>query len=264
MHFSLAVKAYWAIGIVLNLALLFVLIARGRWRQFPILTTWIGFQVIRTVLLFLAYERSTVPHHLHSGWLIYNWTWTAGTWLDFLLQLGVVLEIARIVLRPTGSWVRDARLRFMALGLAGAVLAAGIAWAVFPPAWSPRFAWQIRANLFTSLVICELFVVMSVTANRLGLGWRNHVMAVGQGLTAWSAIMAVSTALQSRLGTVSNYYIDLDHLREFGYIVAIVWMILQLWRDEPARQPISADLQEYILALHRRVEYDLRRLDVRN
>lgn len=112
-------------------------------------------------------------------------------------------------------------------------------------------------------MICELFVVMSLTANRLGLGWRNHVMAVGQGLTAWSAIMVIRVVLESYLGT-RRFYIQLEQVRQVAYPAAALWMAIQLWRDEPERQPISADLQEYILALHRRVEYDLRRLDVRN
>jgi hypothetical protein len=101
---------------------------------------------------------------------------------------------------------------------------------------------------------------MSLTANRLGLGWRNHVMAVGQGLTAWSSIMVLKTTLQSIPGS-QHFYLPLEEIRGFTYCAAICWMALRLWVPEPERQPISEDLQQYILALHRRVEYDLRRLD---
>jgi hypothetical protein len=255
MHFSLFDKLYWAAGPCFNAVLLFVLLWRSRWTQFPILTTWIAFQVARTLVLFFIY--------LHDSRSWYARIYVGGSWIDFILQLGVVLEIARIVLRPTGTWVRDARPRFIAFGLAGATVAALVAWWVSPPAWSVRFAWQIRADLFTSLVVCELFVVMSLTANRLGLGWRSHVMAVGQGLTAWTSLMVVTTALQSSLGT-RHFYAGLDQIRGLAYVTAITWMIFQLWRDEPQRQPISSDLQEYILALHKRVEYDLQRLDARH
>jgi hypothetical protein len=101
---------------------------------------------------------------------------------------------------------------------------------------------------------------MTITATRLGLGWRNHVMGVGQGLTAWSLIMVFTTAFSSFFGT-QRYYLQLADVGFVTYIAAVGWMILQLWRDEPERRPISPDLHEYILALHRRVEYDLRRLD---
>ena len=254
MHFSWFANLYWATGFALNLVLIVVLVWRGRWRTFPILTAWLAFMLIRSALLFLISRYGSRD--------LYARTWVWGSWIDFFLQVGVVLEIARIVLRPTGTWARDAKGQFVSAGLAGVAIAALVAWLVSPPSWSVRYAWQIRGNLFTSLVICELFVVMTMTATRLGLGWRNHVMAVGQGLTAWSTIMVVKTAIESFFGT-QRYYEPLLHVRNVTYIAAACWMIVQLWRDEPERRPIAPDLHEYSLALHRRVEYDLRRLDAR-
>jgi hypothetical protein len=125
MHFSLFDKLYWAAGPCFNAVLLFVLLWRSRWTQFPILTTWIAFQVARTLVLFFIY--------LHDSRSWYARIYVGGSWIDFILQLGVVLEIARIVLRPTGTWVRDARPRFIAFGLAGATVAALVAWWVSPP-----------------------------------------------------------------------------------------------------------------------------------
>jgi hypothetical protein len=252
MHLSALDKFWWAAGFLSNLALALVLLVRGRWRQFPLLTVWFAFMTVRTITLFLLYN----AHWLYA----YREVYLTSLWLDFALQLGVSVEIARIVLRPTGTWVQDARARFVIAGAAGAVVAGLLAWWVSPPASTVSWVWRIRGNLFTSLVICELFVVMALTANRLGLGWRHHVMAVGQGLTAWTSIMVVTTALQSFLGT-QHLYADLDYVRDFAYLSATLWIAVQLWIPEPQRQPISADLQEYILALHRRVEYDLRRLD---
>lgn len=255
MHFSGLDNFFWAVGFVLHLTLLSILLWRRRSAQFPVLTLWIAFMVLRTIVLFIT-------SRLYSTYW-YGLIYHVGLWIDFVLQLGLAFEIVRIVLRPTGTWVRDARAYFLAGGLAGAALAAVIAWEVSPPASSVGLTWRIRGNLFTSLVICGLFVLVSLTANRFGLGWRNHVMAVGQGLTAWSAAMVVTTALQSFLGA-QHYYNALDQARSFAYVTAITWMIVQLWIPEPERQPIAPDLQEYILALHERVEYDLRRLDARH
>ncbi|HEX4310549.1 MAG TPA: hypothetical protein VHZ25_11015 [Acidobacteriaceae bacterium] len=252
MHFSALERLFWALGSALNLALVVVILVRGRWRQFPVLLTWLAFLSARTILLFTFY--------LLQSRFWYTRVYMTGLVVDFALQLGVIFEIARIGLRPTGTWVRGARAYFLAAGVAGVVVAALFAWYVSPPHLTMRRVWEIRANLFTSLVICELFVVMSLTATRLGLGWRNHVMAVGQTLTAWSAVMVVKTALQSFFGT-QYLYVQLEQVRELTYAAAACWLMLQLWRDEPERRPISPDLHEYILALHRRVEYDLRRLD---
>jgi hypothetical protein len=252
MHFSVLSNAVWAASFVSSATLLVVMLVRDRWRSFPVLTLWIGFLATRTSVLFFLY--------LHDSKHWYTLIYLGGLWIDFFLQLGVVVEIARIVLRPTGSWIRDARLRFATGSIVGAAFDALLAWWVIPPTSTVYQLWRIRGNLFTSLVICELFVLMSLTANRLGLGWRNHVMAVGQGLTAWSSVMLVTTALQSFLGT-RLLYLPLEDIRSAAYIAAAGWITVQLWRQEPERQPLSPDLQEYILALHKRVEYDLRRLD---
>lgn len=255
MHFSFLFIFFWVAGVALNLVLLFVLLYCRRAARFPVCTAWLAFQVARSMALMAIYGAGS------RYW--YEVVYYVGGGIDFALQLGIVLEIARIVLRPTGTWVQDARTRFFAGGVVGIAVAAGFTWWISPPAPSARLMWQVRGNLFTSMVICELFIVMTFTATQLGLGWRNHVMAIGQGLTAWSTLMVAKTAVESFLGTQSSWYHPLEQLRNVTYIAAICWMTLQLWRDEPERKPISTDLHEYILALHRRVEYDLRRLDAR-
>jgi hypothetical protein len=103
---------------------------------------------------------------------------------EFFLQLGVVLEIARIVLRPTGTWLHDARFRFVLSGIAGALIAAGLAVILHPSAPTSLDAWVIRGNLFTGIIVLELCSAMMGAANRLGLQWDTHVMGLGQELAS--------------------------------------------------------------------------------
>lgn len=250
MKFAVLDNVLWALSFAATVVLLAVLLLRGRWRQFPVFTAWMAFQTVYNIAMFVLYVRDDRSWYIHVYW--------ASLWLDFVLQACIVIELARIVLRPTETWVRDARRLFIAAGIGGAAVAAILTWWISPPNGAFTI-WNLRADLFTSLVICELFVAMSITANHLGLGWRNHVMAIGQGLTAWAGIATVSSALQSYFGT--HHYAVIDHLRIFAWIGAMAWISVQLWRPEPERLPLSEDLQKYILALHRKVEYDLRRLD---
>jgi cell division protein FtsW (lipid II flippase) len=239
----------WALGFFLTAALLAVLLWRARWRQFPVFTLWIAFQTALAIALFVLYE--------HGARKWYSRVYWTSLWPAFILQLGVVLEIARVVLRPTGTWIRDARGLFIAVGFGGAAVAAALSWWITPP-HGAYTAWELRGDLFTSLVICELFVGMSFTANRLGLGWRSHVMALGQGLTVWASASVVTNALESYFGTV--HFARLEYLQGVAWIAANLWIATRLWIPEPERQPISEHLQKYILALHERVQYDLRRL----
>lgn len=251
MHFSALTRIFWAIGFVCDGSMLAVLCVRGRYRQFPTFTSYFAFNEVRAAALFIAYmlNAKLLYRDLYYGLLV----------VDYAFQVGIIIEIAGIVLRPTGSWLRDARTMFAGIGLAGAAVAAAISWWVVPPVDTAWQLWPLRVNLFTSLLTCELFVAMSVTANRLGLGWRHYVMAIAQGLTFYNVVMVVTTGLQSYFGAA--HFRALDQVRGAAYWVGIAYIMMQLWKPEPQRRPIDPELRRYILALHERVEYDLRRLD---
>ncbi len=244
----------WAAGFLAYIGLFSVLLIQQRWKEFPVFTTLVGFDTALTVALFLFYA--------HGSRLIYARLYWSAAIVDFALQLALVSEIARILLRPTGTWVRDARNQFLLWGGAGIACAALLAWAVSPPGLSSKEVWQVRGSLFTSLVICELVLVMALSATRLGLGWRSHVMALGQGLGVWAIVAVAVDSAQSFLGAKQSFA-TLDHVRIGVYCAVLGYWIVQFWRPEPVRREISPEMREYIVALHRRVAYDVESLNVR-
>jgi hypothetical protein len=252
MNLSTLAGVLWAAGFLGHVALFSVLMYRRRWREIPVFTAYIAFQAASTPILFAIFKQGSPMWYARVYW--------SYALLDFALQIAIVLEIARIVLRPTGTWVHDAKKQFFASGAAGVLLAAGFAWMVSPPAATMLDRLEVRGNLFTSFLICELFLIITLTANRLGLGWRNHVMAVNQGLTAWVAVAVLIDICHSYFGAERDFT-TLEHIRMFVYLGALGYWMVQLWLDEPARQPISAQLQQHIVALHRRVGYDLDRVE---
>jgi hypothetical protein len=88
--------------------------------------------------------------------------------------------MARNVFRPTVTWVQDPRTAFLLGSAGGTLIAFGLSLAIAPPEAKGLDLWTARATVFTSLLTC------AAAANRLGLLWRSHVMALGQGLTAWA------------------------------------------------------------------------------
>jgi hypothetical protein len=253
MNLSTFERVLWVAGFVGQLGLLAVLLVRRRWKEFPVFTALMAFESALTAVLFLVYR--IAPAQWYAP--VY-WSYAA---VDFLLQVALVLEIARVVLRPTGTWIRDAKRQFLFMGACGILVAAILAWIVSPPTSGRLETLEVGANLFTSLVTCELFVVMSLTANRLGLAWRSHVMAVAQGLTAWASVAVLIDASHSYFGQVRGF-LGLEHVKMLAYLATLVFWMIQLWRDEPVRQPISPRLQQYILDLNQRVQYDLRKSSI--
>ena len=250
-HLSLATLLILALSLACEIGMVSTLFARGQYRRFPVFTAYFAFNIPRGIAEFTAYQLN------HA--LLYRDLYYSFLLLDYLFQLAIIFEIARIVLRPTGTWMRDARAMFLGLGLTGAFLAAAISWWITPPGRSPWVVWPLRANLFTSLLTCELFVTMSFTARHLGLGWRNHVMALAQGWTFDNIVMVVTTGLQSYFGRA--HYMFFDDIRGTAFLLGMTYIVVQLWIPEPERNPIDPELHRYIIALHQRVEYDLRRID---
>jgi hypothetical protein len=251
MNLTALDKILWAAGFAGHVALLAVLLIRRRWRDFPIFTSLIGYHVVVTAALFLVSRYGS-----RDGYAVVYWSTAAG---DIVFQLALMFEIARVVLRPTGTWVRDARSSFIMAGGIGAVIALALCLTVKPLMPSALSVWEVRGDLFTALLMCELFMAMLYASNRLGLQWRNHVMGLAQGLTAWAFGAMVGDMAHIVLGWGREFVI-LDHLLMFLYLGALLYWIVTFWLPERSRAPVSAEMREYLVALHSRVQYDLDRV----
>lgn len=235
-------------------ALFLILLFRRRYREFPVFTTRTGFIGVITLVLYLLYA------HGSRSW--YARIYYFDDLLGFALRLGVIWEIARIVMRPTGTWLRDARRQFILGGAAVILLAAALSWMLSPPATTLIDRIEVRSDFFTDLVICQLFILMLLTAKRFGLGFRNHVFALVTGWSGWVTAAMLVDFVHGYLGTRFYYgSIDIDNVRKFAYLAALLYWMVQFWRDEPPRQPLPPEFEAFLRALHERIKKDIDTID---
>jgi hypothetical protein len=251
MNFTTFDNLFWGAGFIGQAALLLVLLLRRRWRQFPIFTCLIAYHILVTVVLFAVSRYGT--RHLYA---VTYWTTEVG---DVLFQLALLFEIARIVLRPTGTWIRDARSSFLLVGTIGTAIALLLCLTIAPEMPSTLRIWEIRGDLFTALLNCEIFLAMLYASNRLGLEWRNHVMGLAQGLTLWAFGAVASDAAHIILGWAREFLM-FDRFLMSLYLAVLIYWTFTFWRQEPERAPLSADMKDYLVALHHRVQYDLEKV----
>lgn len=248
MNFPALTYALWAAELFGNAALFAILIFRQRWRDFPVFTVFQSLTVVEGVLLYAV--------NLHGSLIWYERVYYAADCLNAVFEAGMVWEIARVVLRPTGTWVRDAKRQFILWGLTGILLAATLPLLSVRPDPNLLRVWDTRIGLFTDIVIIELIIVLLLTSSRLGLAWRNHVMALATGLGVTAAVGSVINGLHGLLG-VHRAYIVLEQIGQFAFPLIFLYWIVQFWREEPARRPLSPELSAYILALHESVKNNL-------
>ncbi len=251
MKFTTLQNVLWTAGLIGHVALLLVLLVTRRFRNFPVLTLWAAFHIAKTAALFTI-ARYGGPHAYFNGY----WTLAAG---DYLLQIALIVEIARHVFRPGGHWVHDAQRTFKLWSAAGFVIALALSLNL-PLHETGRALWADRSWVFLSLIMCELFLALSSAANRLNLQWRDHVMALGQGLALWASFSLVSDLAQFITGWAKHQSI-FDSLLGAVYLSTLIYWTFAFSRAERVREPISEIMHKHMSDLHGRVQYDLQTLN---
>ncbi|HYK36419.1 hypothetical protein [Alloacidobacterium sp.] len=252
MGLTLTAQVLWAAGFLEHAALLFVLLVRRRWRIFPVFTALIGFNTFRTILLALLlviYKSPSSDQYAFAYW--------GASFVDLALQIGIIYELARVVLKPTGTWVLDAKRQFLIYGIIGAVIAAAIAYGINPSSPTTRDFWIEKGELFSAMLTLELFAAMLFASSRLGLVGSSHVMRLGQGWATWAIVALLAEGIYSHFGP--DWHNDLpDTVRILVYQAVTIYWIVTLWRPEPKHRTLSADMQAYLDSLHVQLQSELK------
>ena len=233
---------------VMDAVLCGVMFSKKRLSRFPALLFFVLLDLFSTVLI-----SAVSTYNTHA----YTYFYLAFSIASFFAQLFVLYELAKDVLQPQGFWNRLALIPLSIRAAAGIVLA--LAASIFLPAnhLQPLQAWLMRSDAFTSFVICGAVLALFASANKLGLPWRSHAIAIGGGLMFWTLFNASLEGFQAYLDPQRTYDEVTGYLRVTDYLLVLVYWCVSLWRNEPARKRISPTLQKYVLALHERVHYDL-------
>ncbi len=242
-------KAFALTGPGLDSCLCLVMLMKGRWSGYPALFTLALLDLCSSIALY-----AIDPAGLSRTYALWYLAFDVAS---FLLQLGILYEIAKNVLRPAGVWNRNVWKPLAVAGSIGAAAALLAAWLVEPIGIRGVAALELRGEVFTGLLTCELVIAMMLSAKEVGLPWRSHAMAIGQGLMVYQLAVVSLEGLAASIGPHSLYYESIYYLRSLIYVGTLGYWAVSLWRTEPARRPISPALQKYVLALHERVQYDL-------
>ena len=254
MHPTAFVRIVWTATFANNLLLLMVLFVRRRAGSFPAFTTYVAFEVLDDIAQFLAL------HHL--SFAAYRDIFYSLGVLGEGLQILVFYELAVHVFCPTGAWARDVRRAFLSLVAASAGVAFLLSWIGQPPAPLRVQTFILRADFFSSLLMCELFVGSVVLTATVGLPWKTHVARIAQGLGAYSLFgLAIDIGVTPLGITAHNaVFAALMRAQKLVWLACQVYWIVTLWREAPAPRELPPAMRAQILLLQNRVRDDLIRI----
>lgn len=234
----------WAFGFVEHCVLLAVLWYCGRAPRFPVFTTLVTFNVVRTIVLYFTHSFGSPKSYFYVFWSF--------SFLDVMLQLAVVYELSGHVFRPLGVWAPDVRRSFAVLAGASLLIASALTWLAAPPARFLRSAIVIRGNFFSSALMSELFVAMVVLSVTMGLPWRTHVARLTQGFGVYSIFGLITEGAHSYFGAAGAAYKPVSQVRISLYCLCVAYWIVAMVRDEPEPRKLPPQLRTELLELQRR------------
>ncbi len=245
LNLSLLDALLWAAGFICNAALLSVLIYKRRYGTIPWFTAWISFGIVYTITLFVAFRVGT--KHVYA---VLYWS---GAFLDLLLQLAVVFEIATYVFRRGQCWVEGAKGRFAIMGVSAPLLAGLLAWQMTPAATSALDSWESRDSLFTTVVICILFSAVMVVSQQVGVSWRDLVLREGYGVIGMAVVAFVTDTLHAYWRTIEHFS-QLENVRMVAYLGTLVYWMVIFWLPERGMTSVDASINKRLEALRRELE----------
>lgn len=227
---SLTEIVLWAAGFVVNAALLLVLLLKRRDRIVPCFTVWIGWGVLTTISLYIG--RTHGSRHLYA--VLY---WTAA-FVDLLLQLSVVGELAKLVFRRGDTWLHSAKVRLAAGSSAVVLIAAVLAFTATPAASSAKDALYSRISLFETVLFTGVILAVVAVSQQLGAGWQDLVIREGLGFLLLNLISFVTDTLHVYWRTAEHFG-DLEHLRMGVYLVTLGYWIKIFWLPERGEKVVD-------------------------
>lgn len=236
-------------GPLTETGLLAVIFLKRRYTPFRAFTFFVAAGIAISLAINVVYAFGSLA--------LYRSVYFAGDLLFFGFQIWVIVELAHAVIRPAGRWVAGAQRRFVLYACLGAGVALFASLLVQPAHLHGTALFLFHVEILGDLLMTEAVISMLFASGSFGLGWTNHVMAIGQGMM----VLALTTVGVESLGLYfppSNMvYQAAYYVRGVIYLVTMAYWIVSLWREEPPRKPISPALRKYIVALQDQVQYDL-------
>jgi hypothetical protein len=228
------------VTLVAEAAIAYLMIKRGSRRDYPILLTYMFFNLVEDPLAWSLQNARFYPKFYFTV-----------TVLDYLLQLLIILEIGRNVLRPSK---RSLPFRLWPI-VTGGILVCAIVAATFSPSTqsSGNMAVLLRVTLGLAILKLLLFAGMAGFAQFLGIGWKSRVLQLASALAFYGAVSLLVQLSSSHLSSTSPSYnahlVRFAQIQSGAYNLMLIFWIWAFSRNEAPRKDFTPQMQEVLVTI---------------
>jgi hypothetical protein len=234
-----------AAGLLLHASLCVVLLRKGLARLYPIFFIYL--------LLNLAEDPLSLTWSSTSE--AYRRFYFVVTLLDYVLQLLIIFEIGKNVLRPSK---RSLPFPITPVALVGvlvcALIAASFSRQVQAVGTGDLVQLSLRVTLGLAVLKLLLFAALAGFAQMLGIGWKSHVLQLATGLAFYAGVSLLIQIASSHVPSTNQqlYIHHLDRLMQIqagAYIGTLVFWIWAFSRNEAPRKDFTPQMQEVLVTI---------------
>ncbi|MGA3226386.1 MAG: hypothetical protein ABSC65_21645 [Acidobacteriaceae bacterium] len=229
--------AFTALGMIAEIGLLIVLLVRRQFKIFPVFTLYIAFNLLSDLgvgALMVLY-----PIHVARSLAF------ALLPLQYLLELGILLEITWNVLRPVHASLPQGSVRVfvsaVVLALLGGIL---LAWH-FGNTGNKIQDIKVPLDLMVGLLRMLIFVATAGFAQLLGVGWKNKVLQLATALSFYSAVSLIVSLVERYSGRSK----ELDGLVSVAFTLELAFLVWVFTTKEVRRREFSPQMEQFLVTL---------------
>jgi hypothetical protein len=239
----------WIAPHVFQVGILFLMIRRRWYSQFPMFFLYTGFEILQFAVLFTI----SISHLYFGGG--YLRVYAVGLTLSTATRFGVIHELFGHFFRRYPTLDRPGRFLFRFVILVLLLLAAGLS--VSAPGKGTNFLLNATYALdrTVSILQCGLLICLFVFSRYFVLSWRSPAIGIALGVGIFASVELATSAIWLHLGAFGNTTINLLTMATYHCCV-LIW-IFYLWSPEPKALYSSTGLPVYDLEMWNK---ELRRL----
>jgi hypothetical protein len=249
MDLSSVDQAFWLAGFVGELILLALLVLKRQFYVYPFLLLWMAISAACDPFLYWL-SIHAVPRHYQLGYLV-------ASFLDYSLEVGVLVEIAYRALRPDKNGIPRKVLRGL-LGALFLLFACLTAWTLGswgrPEAISAMAGRVVQVDLGFAFLRMTLFALIAGFSQMLGITWRSHVLRLAAGLAFYSACSLVIQMAISHLPTGDRnqylaYMAVLQRVQVTAYLATLSFWVWSFVQKDAPRKEFTPQMQRFLVTI---------------